>query len=201
MVRTMSKGLTSKEYILFSILVAFQLSLLGSLAAWPKIYVDRLILAAVAALLAEGVMSHSIHDIIHGGERKTLSKKWLLTMFVAGTVVFFVIIVVLALMAGWPLLLFGVAGIILSLYAKGLLYDEKVFSTGCFLVVLASYYVQTSTVTPGILMLAAFAFMLSLGGIHVYRIDDYPNPMEEKNKGLFIIMLSMPFLIVALLLL
>lgn len=197
----MSKGLASKEYILFSILAGFQLSLLGSFAAWPTIYVDRLILAAIAAFLVEGVMSHSVHDIVHGGERKTLSKKWLLIMFAVGTVVFFVIIVVLALMAGWPLLLFGAAGIILSLYAKGLLYDEKMFSTGCFLVVLASYYVQTSTVTPGILMLATFAFMLTLGGIHVYRIDDYPNPMEEKNKGLIIILLSMPFLIVASLLL
>lgn len=197
----MSKGLASKEYILFSILAGFQLSLLGSFAAWPTIYVDRLILAAIAAFLVEGVMSHSVHDIVHGGERKTLSKKWLLIMFAVGTVVFFVITVVLALMAGWPLLLFGAAGIILSLYAKGLLYDEKMFSTGCFLVVLASYYVQTSTVTPGILMLATFAFMLTLGGIHVYRIDDYPNPMEEKNKGLIIILLSMPFLIVASLLL
>lgn len=201
MVRTMSKGLASKEYILFSVLVAFQLSLLGSFAAWPTIYADRLILAGIAAFLAEGVMAHSVHDIVHGGERKTLSKKWLLTMFVVGTVAFFVIIVVLALKAGWPLLLFGAAGVVLSLYAKGLLYDEKMFSTGCFLVVLASYYVQTSTVTLGILMLAAFVFMLTFGGIRVYRLDDYPNPMEEKNKGLFLILLSIPFLIVALLLL
>jgi len=39
MVRAMSKGLASKENILFSILAASQLSLLGSFAVWPTIYV------------------------------------------------------------------------------------------------------------------------------------------------------------------
>lgn len=200
MAESMSKGIASKEYILFSFLVASQLSLLGSFAAWPSLYLDRLMLAAIAAFIVEGVMTHSVHDIVHGGERKTFPKKWLFILLITGSAAFFTIVVALAIMAGWPILLFGAAGMILSLYARGLLYDEKMFAIGGSLVVLASYFAQTSTLTSGILALAVFIFMLCWGGIHIYRIDDYPNPMKEKNKGLFLILLSIPFLIMAMLL-
>lgn len=198
------KGTFSTYTIFTAILTGGAFSLIGSLIA-PETYLDRLILAAVGCFLAHWILSHAFHDLYHYTEKErkemsTVSTCMLKVLIIVSAVVLLFIAIYLALQAGWMVIVFAVIGAVLCTYAKHLLYHEIMYALAGFFALMGSFYVQTShfsmdMLTLKALLMSMFAFFTCYGWIHIYRLDHYGWTAKERNKGLTITKLGIPFLI------
>ncbi|MFQ6084891.1 MAG: hypothetical protein ACE5OY_01295 [Candidatus Bathyarchaeia archaeon] len=193
-----AKGIKSLEYLIFTFLSGISAAILGTLLAYPNLHLDRFILVLIGVFTLQAVVAHGIHDLYHGGHRKTYSKRVLKILIAGGLILIAIIGAYLTYSSGWLVLLFAGAGIALSFYAKGLLYIEEMFPTAGALVVLGSYYVQASTLSFQVAVLALCSFFWWYGGIHIYRLDDYGWSQKEKTKGLVLFFIGVLILAVAI---
>ena len=75
---------------------------------------------------------------------------------------------------------------------------------GAVLLVLGSFYVQTTTLNIGhfhflkLISISLFAFMSQFGWLLLYRLDDYKYNEKLKNIGILVTKTSLIFLIIYL---
>ncbi len=198
------KGTFSGYTIFTAFMTGGAFSLIGSLIA-PQIYLDRFILAAFGSFWAHWILSHAFHDLFHYTEEErkkmsTVSVNMLKFLIVASAVLLLSIAIYLSIQSGWLVIVFAILGGVLSMYAERILYHEAMYAFAAFFALIGSFYVQTSHLgidmeTLKILLMGGFAFFTSYGWIHIYRLDHYGWTAKERNKGLTIGKLGIPFVI------
>ena len=203
------KGIFSGYIIFNAIITGGAFSIIGSLIA-PQFLIDRLILAAFGSFWAHWILTHAFHDLFHYTEAErekmaTVNTLTLKILIAVSIIMLLSIAIYLSLEAGWLVLVFAVIGAVLCMYARKLLYHEVMYALAGFFALIGSYYVQSShfafdMATLKVIFMATFAFFSWYGWIHIYRLDHYGWTAKEKNIGLVIGKLGIPFLILYFLL-
>jgi len=197
------RGIGSIVYLVFALLSGVTSVILGASFAYPDIYIDRLILVVIGVFVTQAVITHGIHDYYMYGEvrRVSPSKKRLKRLIILGFIISGSIAVYLSITVSLYVLIFAAVGFVMCFYAKNLLYEDIMFPIAISTATIASFYVQTVTITPSIIALASFIFLCSLGEIRIYRFDDTKEDLRLYiNKNLLWIGLSWIPLILAILL-
>ena len=186
--------------------------LLGSLVAVTlgaveSLHVFRLVLVLLGGFLAHWLLTHTIHDLLHyeendaEGKRQTLSKPSLKRLMVFSLIILVAIALYLSWVAGWPVLVFATLGAICSMYGRGLLYHESMMAFAAFFLIIGGFYVQVGTLAIEseawlrVILLALFAFFSQYGWLHMYRLDHYGWSEKERNRGILLTKMGLPFLI------
>jgi hypothetical protein len=206
------KGMLAPFTILTSIITGVGFPILGSMVAYDmglieSIYAEGLILVIVGGFIAQWTFAHSIHDYIHLDieNRITLTKKSLKITIILSLLLLLIISLYLAYHRGWLVLLFSGVGLIVSLYAEGLLHFRFQMAIGATFLVLGSFYVQTTTLEIEffhclkLISISLFAFMSQFGWLLLYRLDDYKYNEKLKNVGILVTKTALIFLIIYLL--
>jgi hypothetical protein len=121
-------------------------------------------------------------------------------MFVSAAVLL-MIALYLTWVAGWPILVFSGLGALFCMYGRGLLYHESMMAFAALFLVIGGFYVQVGTfnldgvIWVKILFLALFAFFSQYGWLHMYRLDHYDWSERERNRGILITKMGLPFLV------
>ena len=185
--------------------------MLGSIAAvstgaLESIHLQRLILVVLGGFLAHWLLTHTIHDLLHyeegdaAGKRQTLSRKNLKILMVVSAAILLMIALYLTWMVGWPVLVFSVLGAVLCMYGRGLLYHESMMAFGALFLVIGAFYVQVGTfniesvIWLKVVFLSWFSFFSQYGWLHMYRLDHYGWSERERNRGILITKMGLPFL-------
>lgn len=205
------KGMLAPFTILTSIITGIGFAALGSIIAYDmklieSFYLEGLILVIIGGFIAQWSFAHSIHDYIHSDidDRITLSKKSLKITLTLSLISLFIIALYLTYQRGWLVLLFSVIGLIVSLYAEGLLHFRFQMAIGATFLVMGSFYVQTGTLNIELIQwlklisVSLFAFMSQFGWILLYRLDDYKYNEKLKNKGILVTKTALIFLVIYL---
>lgn len=197
------RGMLSPLYILLTLFTGISFCLLGIVFAYPNIHIDRLILTLAGVTILQGVVTHAIHDyyMYEDPGRKTLKKKHLKIAIVSGITASLLILFYLSLTVHWSLILLLPCGIF-CFYARNLLYHPLIVPISFGLLPVASFYIQTLTITPSSISLSAAVFTLVQGGINLYRFDD-KKPSDLKSyihNNLSIMFTSFPIFTMAILL-
>lgn len=186
--------------------------LLGSLVAVSldvveTLHVSRLLLVVLGGFLAHWLLTHTIHDLLHydendaEGKRQTLSKASLKQLMVISIIILVAIALYLSWVAGWPVMVFAVLGAIFCLYGRGLLYHESMMAFAALFLVIGGFYVQVGTLHLEsllwirVILLSLFAFFSQYGWLHTYRLDHYGWSEKERNRGILLTKMGLPFLV------
>ena len=186
--------------------------LLGSVAAVSTgaldgIHLQRLLLVVLGGFLAHWLLTHTIHDLLHyeerdtEGKRQTLSRKNLKILMFVSAAILLMIALYLTWVVGWPVLVFSVLGALLCMYGRGLIYHESMMAFAALFLVIGGFYVQVGTfdlksvIWLKVLFLSLFSFFSQYGWLHIYRLDHYGWSERERNRGILITKMGLPFLI------
>jgi fatty acid desaturase len=179
-----------------------------STGALESIHLQRLILVVLGGFIGHWLLTHTIHDLLHyeegdaEGKRQTLSKKNLKILMVFSASILLLIALYLTWVAGWPVLVFSVLGGLLCMYGRGLLYHESMMAFAALFLVIGGFYVQVGTfnlesvIWLKVIFLSLFSFFSQYGWLHMYRLDHYDWSERERNRGILITKMGLPFLIV-----
>lgn len=206
------KGIFSPFTIVTSLVTGGLFPLLGSVAAvstgaLESLYLQRLILVVLGGFLAHWLLTHTIHDLLHyeeddtEGKRQTLSRKNLKILMFVSAAILLMIALYLTWVVGWPVLVFSVLGAFLCMYGRGLLYHESMMAFAALFLVIGAFYVQVGTfdlesvIWLKVAFLSLFSFFSQYGWLHMYRLDHYGWSERERNRGILITKMGLPFLI------
>ena len=120
---------------------------------------------------------------------------------VVSAAILLMIALYLTWMVGWPVLVFSVLGAVLCMYGRGLLYHESMMAFGALFLVIGAFYVQVGTfniesvIWLKVVFLSLFSFFSQYGWLHMYRLDHYGWSERERNRGILITKMGLPFLI------
>jgi len=181
------KGLLSLPYLVFTIIGVGFVSVVGNLMA-PKVNWLILLITFFGVVLAQQV-AHALHDLKHGGDRKTFSNKGLkiFIVFTSLVIVFFTIIILI--LVNIYMLIFIIVGVFCTLYTY--FYHELVYAIAMPFVLLGSYYAQTTTITLPPVLIGLGMFFLFWGAISIYRFDHKTKKIEETLGSGFVRMCMM----------
>lgn len=206
------KGMLSPFTIFTSIITGCFFPALGSFFAamfLGKVYWIGLILTSIGGFLTHYLLSHTIHDLYHLSieERHTTSKRALKLLLTATILTLFSIALYLTYEAGWPVMVFAIIGLVVSLYAEGLIHHESQMAFGAMFLVIGAFYVQMGYVmsVPEVfkhgtewleaLLLSLFAFFSQYGWLLFYRLDDYEWDPKKRNESILITKIGLIFLV------
>ena len=208
-----SKGMLGPFTIFTSFITGAIFPLIGSLVALNlgavhTLYLEGVALVMLGGFIAHWILSHTIHDLVHLKieERHTLSKRTLKILLVFSLVVLLSIAFYLTWQRGWPVMVFAVIGMIVSLYAEGLLHHESQMAFGAMFLVIGGFYVQAATlaldyiVSIKVICMSLFAFFSQYGWLLFYRLDDYKWDAKIKNWSIIVAKSGLFFLVLYLLL-
>lgn len=206
------KGIFSPFTITTSLVTGALFPLLGSVVAVStgaveSLHLQRLILVVLGGFLAHWLLTHTIHDLLHydeddaEGKRQTLSRKNLKILMFVSAAILLMIALYLTWVAGWPVLVFSIVGALLCMYGRGLLYHESMMAFAALFLVIGAFYVQVGTfdlksiIWLKVALLSVFSFFSQYGWLHMYRLDHYGWSERERNRGILITKMGLPFLI------
>lgn len=202
------KGMLSPFTILTCIITGGIFPLLGSLIAIDlKIieqpYMEGIALVMIGGFVAHWILAHTIHDLVHMKieKRVTLSKKTLKILLVFSLIFLGSIAIYLTIMRGWPVIVFSLIGLIVSMYAEGLLHTEFQMAFGAMFLVIGGFYVQVGTLDLDyiiwikVICMSLFAFISQYGWLLFYRLDDYKWDVKVKNISILVTKSALFFLI------
>ena len=208
-----SKGMLGPFTIFTSFITGAIFPLIGSLVALNlgavhTLYLEGVALVMLGGFIAHWILSHTIHDLVHLKieERHTLSKRTLKILLVFSLVVLLSIAFYLTWQRGWPVMVFAVIGMIVSLYAEGLLHHESQMAFGAMFLVIGGFYVQAATLALDyivwikVICMSLFAFFSQYGWLLFYRLDDYKWDAKIKNWSIIVAKSGLFFLVLYLLL-
>ena len=207
------KGMLSPFTIFTSIITGCFFPALGSLLAavfLNDIYWTGLILTSIGGFLTHYLLSHTIHDLYHLDieDRHTTSKQTLKLLLAITIITLFSIALYLTYETGWPVMLFAIIGLVVSLYAEGLLHHESQMAFGAMFLVIGAFYVQMGyfmdvsdvfargTEWLEAILLSLFAFFSQYGWLLFYRLDDYDWDPKKRNESIIITKIGLIFLVV-----
>jgi len=198
MSRLIMDAIRSKTYPFFTLLTGVIHTIIGSLAAYPILHWERLVLIVIDVFVAQEIIMHLTRDMMRGALRKTLKM-----LVPVGSIINALITAYLTYLAGWLVVVFVALCVILLFY--GMTFKEIMFGLAGIFAVLGSYYIQTGTIKFASVFLSIFAMWQWWGGIHLYRIDYWMekglDPIAERNESLIMMSMGIPPLIISIILL
>jgi len=213
MVNYEQKGILAPFTIITSIFTGILFPILGSYLAInleiiSKPYTEGLILVIIGGFTAQWLLAHTIHDLYHTKieKRNTLSQKSLKLLLIFSLIILGAITIYLMTYRGWIIGVFALIGLVVSLYAEGLIHHESQMAFGAMFLVIGSFYVQVGTFNLPLLTwlrvvcMGLFAFFSQYGWILFYRLDDYKFGKKIKNRSILITKTGLIFLVLYFLL-
>jgi hypothetical protein len=208
MIHFEQKGMFAPFTILTSLLTGISFPLLGSylvlnLNLATNLYFTGVILVVVGGFTAQWMLAHTVHDLIHRKleNRKTLQPRTLRLLLLCSLIILAFITIYLTVQRGWPVAVFAFIGLVVCLYAEGLLHHESQMAFGAMFLVIGSFYVQVATLDIPVitwfcvLCIGLFAFFIQYGWLLFYRLDDYQFSHKVKNRSILISKFALVFLL------